>query len=63
MPRWHTRNFAGTVDPCLKTLVPWELMGCRMECHGAPRHVPPAAYLMPHDPLESAIAKFDMSGL
>src|SRR5216117_4086983 len=42
----HTRNFAGTVLPCLKTLVPSPLIGWRIACPGEPRHRPLCAYMM-----------------
>src|SRR4051794_33650644 len=37
----HTRNLMGTVLPCLKTLDPSELTGCRTSWPGAPLHVVP----------------------
>src|SRR5213594_1731055 len=40
----HTRNFAGAVLPCLKTLEPSALMGWRIWCPGDARQVPPWAY-------------------
>src|SRR4051795_13598288 len=33
----HTRNFTGTVEPCLNTLLPSALTGCRMVRPAAPR--------------------------
>ena len=36
----QTRNFAGTVLPCLNTLVPSALTGCRIVWPAEPRHVP-----------------------
>src|SRR5881296_1450809 len=42
----HTRNFAGTVLPCLKTLDPSAFTGCRIWCPGDARHMPLEAYMM-----------------
>src|SRR6266516_2896678 len=33
----HTRNLAGTVEPCLNTLVPSAFTGCRIVRPGEPR--------------------------
>src|SRR2546426_2077954 len=41
----HTRNFPGTVLPCLKTLEPSALIGCRTACPGSLRHMPLDAYI------------------
>src|SRR5579859_663489 len=40
----QTRNFAGTVLPCLNTLDPSVLIGGRMACPASPSHVPLPAY-------------------
>src|SRR5947208_2274086 len=39
----HTRNFAGVVLPCLNTLDPSALMGCKIECPRSPSHIPDRA--------------------
>ena len=39
----QTRNFAGTVEPCLNTLDPSVLIGCRIAWPGAPLQMPAAA--------------------
>src|SRR5213595_3340314 len=39
-PLSQTRNFAGTVLPCLKMLVPSALIGCRIWRPGDPRQSP-----------------------
>ncbi len=40
----HTRNFAGTMLPCLKTLVPAGAMGGKIWCPGSPLQEPVEAY-------------------
>lgn len=42
----HTRNFAGTVLPCLNVLLPSALIGCRIECPRSPRQAPVEETLM-----------------
>src|SRR3954468_11071006 len=43
----HTRNLAGTVEPCLNTLLPSALIGCRIVRPAAPRQAADAgAYVM-----------------
>ncbi len=36
----QTRNLAGTVLPCLNTLVPSKLIGCKIVWPASPLHVP-----------------------
>src|SRR5713101_8231820 len=42
----HTRNFDGTVDFCLNTLVPPASIGCRIWWPASPLHIPASAYLI-----------------
>src|SRR5204863_7105959 len=50
-----TRNFAGTVLPALLTLLPSELIGCRIACVGSPKAMHDIEYMTDNVPFWNVI--------